>query len=275
MRLFETIMAANARATSGRPAADDAFSIPASDLPIAVLSCVDARLNTVLPDALGIPESQLVWLRNAGNIITGPLSSTMRSLALACTVKGAKEIAIIGHTDCKVGKMTAMELLDRLAKLGIDRHRLPENLVEYFGLFGSERQNVIHGVDFVRISPLIGPKIPVHGLLVDIHTGRLEWVVNGYQALDSVTTGKIGELFRKADHGLDAFAKIGNAAAEELKLPTGKIGELAQSAGDWLHKAEQIASTVEAKLAQKTASPAAKSPAPVPPPKIPTRPNSR
>jgi carbonic anhydrase len=265
MRLFETILAANARAAAGQSQPGDALSIPAADLPVAVLSCVDARLNTLLPDALGIPEAQLIWLRNAGNIITNPLSSTMRSLALACTVKGAKEIAIIGHTDCKVGKMTALELLDRLSKMGVDRQRLPENLVEYFGLFGTERQNVIRGVDFVRVSPLIGPKIPVHGLLIDIKSGRLEWVVNGYQAQEMVATGKVGELFKTAEHSLDAFAKIGNVVGEELKLPTTKIGELTQSAEDWLKKTEQIAGTVQQALGVKTSAQAA---VPPPPPVV-------
>ena len=42
----------------------------------------------------------------------------MRSLALACAVKGGKEIAIIGHTDCQVGKTTTMELIERLQRTG-------------------------------------------------------------------------------------------------------------------------------------------------------------
>ena len=57
---------------------------------------------------------------------------------------------------------------------------MPDNLIEFFGLFASERQNVIRSAEVVRNSPLIGPDVPVHGLLVDIETGRLEWVVNGY-----------------------------------------------------------------------------------------------
>ena len=28
----------------------------------------------------------------------------MRSIALACAIKGGREIAIIGHTDCKVAQ---------------------------------------------------------------------------------------------------------------------------------------------------------------------------
>ena len=104
----------------------------------------------------------------------------MRSLALACAIKGGREIAIIGHTDCAVRKTGMAELTDRFRALGVPRENLPDDLVGYFGTFASERQNVIRGVEFARQSPLIGPRIPVHGLLFDLGTGRLEWVVNGY-----------------------------------------------------------------------------------------------
>ena len=144
-------------------------------------------MNPLFPEVLGLPKEQFIWLRNAGNIITGPTSSTMRSLALACAVKGGKEIAIIGHNDCQVCKSSVMKLTDAFRALGIERASLPDNLTEFFGLFASERQNVIKAVDFVRRSPLIGPKVPVHGLLVDISTGKLEWIVNGYQALETAT----------------------------------------------------------------------------------------
>jgi carbonic anhydrase len=183
MHLFESIVQAcaagqgNAVTGGFRPAEFDAA------LPVAVLTCIDARLNGLMPPALGIPEERLIWLRNAGNIITGPLSSTLRSLALACAVKGAREIALIGHSDCLVRKTTVLEVTERFRALGVDRMRLPEDLVGYFGLFASERQNVLRGVEHVRASPLIGPAIPVHGLLFDLATRRFEWVVNGYEEL--------------------------------------------------------------------------------------------
>ncbi len=184
MRLFEAIIDANHRAVAGDQSAGLHPADFENELPVVALTCIDVRLNALLPKVLGLPGDQFIWLRNAGNIITGPLSSTMRSLALACAVKGGKEIAIIGHTDCQVGKTTTMQLLDRFKAVGIDRERLPENVNEFFGMFGSERQNVIKACDIVRHSPLIGPKIPVHGLMVDIQTGRLEWLVNGYDNLD-------------------------------------------------------------------------------------------
>ena len=214
MRLFEAIVDANQRAARGEKAGlrPDDF---ADSLPIVALTCIDPRLNPLMPEVLGIPEEQFIWLRNAGNIITGPLSSTMRSIALACAVKGGKEIAIIGHTDCKVRHTSASDLIDRLRKLGIERAKLPENVNEFFGLFASERANVLKAVDFVRQSPVIGTAIPVHGLLVDIRSGALEWLVNGYNTLNvagtSVSSG-------------DAWA-LPPFDLGTMKFPDSKIGD--------------------------------------------------
>lgn len=243
MRLLDAILDANQRRLAGDPCATVPVAELTSALPMVALTCIDARLNHLLPDALGIPEEQFIWTRNAGNIITGPLSSTLRSLALACAVKGGREIAIIGHTDCQVGKMTMLDLLERLGKLGVDRSRLPENLVEYFGLFGSERQNVLRGVEFIRGSPLIGHNVPVHGLMFDLATGRLECISNGYEAAAPAVSGVAGELFARANASLDALAQLGNVA-DELKVPTSRIGEVVSIAQDWLEKAQHVVAAV-------------------------------
>ena len=184
MRLFDAILDANRRAANGDAAAGIRPADFVEELPLVALTCIDPRLNRLMPEVLGVPEDQFIWLRNAGNIIFGTTSSMTRTLALACAIKGGKEIAIIGHTDCKVRQTSVLQLTDRFRDLGISRSQLPENLNEFFGLFASERQNVMRGVEFVRNSPLIGPRIPVQGLLVDIETGKLEWVVNGYEALE-------------------------------------------------------------------------------------------
>src|SRR5947208_14392385 len=135
MRLLEAIVDANHRALAGDASAGLRPADFADELPLVALTCIDVRLNSLLPQALGVPQEQFIWLRNAGNIITGPHSSTMRSLALACPVKGGREIAVIGHTDCLVCKTTVMKLTDGFRALGVDRAKLPENLNEYFGLF--------------------------------------------------------------------------------------------------------------------------------------------
>jgi carbonic anhydrase len=192
------------------------------------LTCIDLRLNRLLPQVLGVPEDQFIWLRNAGNIITGPLSSTIRSLALACALKGGQAIVIIGHTDCLVGKITTMELIDRFRALGINREQLPENLNEYFGTFASEQANIIKAADLARHSPLISPRIAVHGLLVDIESGKLDWLVNGYQALELLTA----QLPGPASHP-GPVQSLGPSNPSALKFPQAETGATVGKMENW------------------------------------------
>src|SRR6266850_5013592 len=233
MRLLEAIIDANNRAVAGDQDAGLHPSEFAEELPIVALTCIDPRLNPLFPQVLGVLPEQFIWLRNAGNIITGPTSSTMRSLALACAVKGGKEIVIIGHTDCLVGKTTTMQLLERLRAIGVERHALPDNINEFFGIFSSERQNVIKATDIARHSPLLGPKIPIHGLMVDVQTGKLEWIVNGYQALDMMST-RWNEVVRSAGQTMDALKSLTDFNIGEMKFPETKIGEVVTKTEDWL-----------------------------------------
>src|SRR5271168_115928 len=227
MHLFEAIIDANHRAVAGDVSAGLHPAEFADALPVVALTCIDPRLNAFFPNALALPAEEFIWLRNAGNIITGTLTSTMRSLALACAVKGGREIAIIGHTDCQVAHTSTSALLDKLKAIGVDRSRLPDNINEFFGTFGSERQNVIKACDYARQSPLIGAKIPIHGLLVDITNGKLDWVVNGYQSLGTMLAGA------PATSGTSAFSTMGALGAfkdfemGEMKFPEMQIGDAA------------------------------------------------
>jgi carbonic anhydrase len=235
MRLFEAIIDANHRAVAGDKEAGLHPADFEDELPVIALTCIDPRLNAFFPNVLALPAEQFIWLRNAGNIIFEPMSSMMRTLALACAVKGGKEIAIIGHTDCLVGKTTTLQLLERFKELGVERHLLPENLNEFFGLFSSERQNVIKSCDIVRHSPLIGPKIPVHGLLLNIENGELDWIVNGYQTLDTMAS-HLKEPISPAGPMPDVLKSMPAFQIGEMKFPEAKIGELATKVGDWLSK---------------------------------------
>jgi carbonic anhydrase len=233
MRLFEAIIEANHRAAAGDTHAGLHPDDFADELPVVALTCIDARLNKLFPAVLGVPEEQFIWLRNSGNIIFDPMSSMMRTVAMACAIKGGKEIAIIGHTDCLVCKTTTTQLLERFKELGVERHVLPDNLNEFFGMFSSERQNVIKACETARGSPLIGPKVPVHGLMVDIETGKLEWLVNGYQTW-APTGDKWNEVVRSAGETVDKLKTLADFNIGEMKFPDTKIGETVTKATDWL-----------------------------------------
>jgi carbonic anhydrase len=263
MRLFDAILDANHRAIAGDSSAGVHVADFPDELPVVALTCIDARLNRFFPGVLGLPEEHFIWLRNAGNIITNPLSSTMRSLALACAIKGGREIAIIGHTDCKVRDTTISQLIDRFKALGIERHLLPENLTEYFGVFASEQQNVIRGVDIVRHSPLIGPRIPVHGLMVDTATGKLDWIVNGYDALDRPTAPAppSQQMHSMGAIGAAAGELVSRASAElsGLRAAEAKIGETTSRVSQWVSEIKTAAHPPQP-------PPKAPLPPPVPPP---------
>ncbi|PWU08368.1 MAG: hypothetical protein C5B50_29700 [Verrucomicrobia bacterium] len=257
MRLLEAIIDANHRALAGDRNAGVHTAEFEAELPLVALTCIDVRLNPLLPQVLGVLPEHFIWLRNAGNIITGPLSSTMRSMALACAVKGGKEIVIIGHTDCQVAKTTTSQLLDRLRALGVERHLLPDNLNEFFGVFASERQNVIKAATIARSSPLIGPKVPVHGLVLDIRSGRLDWLVNGYEILQTIApvTGAIASVVAR---GEELFKPLAGFKLEEMKFPETKIGEIASKVEQW--------------ITPKPATPEPKPTPPATPPKLPLPP---
>ena len=256
MKLLEAIVDANHRALDGDSKAGLHLGDFTDELPLIALTCIDPRLNRLFPGALALPEQQFIWLRNAGNIIFGPMSTMMRSLALACAVKGGKEIAIIGHTDCQVRHIDKSELLKRFEALGVSRQQLPEDVAEFFGTFISERENVLKSVDFVRQSPLIGPRVPIHGLLVDTSDGRLEWVVNGYNTLQRAPLG--GPLSGMPELGSNTapdLSTLGSFNIGEIKFPDQKIGEVSTAIG-------------AAPAPKQEAAPPPKPPAaiPVPPP---------
>jgi carbonic anhydrase len=252
MRLFDAIINANHSALKGNQSAGFHLGDYKDELPVVALTCVDPRLNPLFPGVMGLPAESFIWLRNAGNIITGSLSSTMRSLALACAVKGGREIAIIGHTDCHISRTSVAELAERFKELGIDRNQLPLNLTEYFGVFASERQNVIRAVDFVRTSPLISPHVAVHGLIVDVNTGNLEWLVNGYEVLAQPKTLPIGTQLPQLGGVIGNLSDRIGVNLGDIKFPDAKIGEVATEIKQW--------------SSQSNAAPATLAPTPLPPP---------
>jgi carbonic anhydrase len=243
MRLFEAILEASQRRLQGDATAAVRTDEYQGALPVAVLTCIDPRLNQLIPQTLALPEEKIIWLRNAGNIITGTLSSTMRSLAMACAIKGGREIAIVGHTDCQVGKISTLTFTDAMKRLGVERQKLPENLVEYFGLFASERQNVMTACEHVRNSSLIGSQIPVHGFLVDTQTGRLEWLVNGYQTLEANTSQYSSAVQNAAVKAQSMMARLEDFKMGTVTVAETQIGETITTAEHMLEKMHEMAAT--------------------------------
>ncbi len=83
---------------------------PPLDISVAVLACMDARLDVYR--ALGITEGESHVLRNAGGVVT---DDAIRSLAISQYLLGTRKIILVHHTDCGILTFTDDQLTDTLA----------------------------------------------------------------------------------------------------------------------------------------------------------------
>jgi len=152
---------------------------------MAVVTCMDCRLVQMFEQALGLERGDVLELRTAGATISEPernsgFNDLIRSLAGGIYLLGVREVAVIGHTQCGLGKVDPTVLIASMQALGVE----PQPLIEkagpksWIGAFDDVHVNVKEVVDVIRNS-LYLPKIPVHGLVIDIETGKLEMVDKG------------------------------------------------------------------------------------------------
>ena len=152
------------------------------DKKIAIVTCMDTRLVTLLPAALGIKNGDIKLIKNAGGVITNPFDSTIRSLIVAIYELGVNEIMIIGHTGCGVQGMDSSEMLDLMRKRGIDEEHI--SLMRHCGIdldswlhgFDDTEAAILETVDLVRNHPPIPKDINVRGYIMDSVTGGLRTI---------------------------------------------------------------------------------------------------
>lgn len=146
---------------------------------IAILTCMDTRLVTLLPAALGIENGDVKMIKNAGAMVTDPFDSTIRSLLIAVVELGCAEIMVIGHTDCGVSGLSGKKMIedligrgispaeiDRLKKTGLDFDR-------WFQGFEKVETSVAGTVQMLRTHPLIPKEVRISGYVMDVETGKL------------------------------------------------------------------------------------------------------
>jgi carbonic anhydrase len=155
---------------------------------MAVVTCMDCRLVQMFEQALGLERGDVLELRTAGATISqgerkGAANDLIRSLAGGIYLLGVREVAVIGHTQCGLSHVNATAVTASMQALGVDPQQLinqeglgsTDGLVDWLGAFSDVHVNVREVVDVIRNSPYL-PKIPVHGLVIDINTGKLEMV---------------------------------------------------------------------------------------------------
>jgi carbonic anhydrase len=132
---------------------------------LAVLACMDARLNVY--ELLGLGEGESHVIRNAGGVVT---DDEIRSLAISQRLLGTEEIILIHHTDC--GMLT---FTDDVFKKSIQDETgiKPEWAAESFPDLD---EDVRQSINRIKASPFIPKTDSVRGFVFDVATGKLNEV---------------------------------------------------------------------------------------------------
>jgi len=132
---------------------------------VAVVACMDARLNVYA--ILGLGEGEAHVIRNAGGVIT---DDEIRSLAISQRLLGTREIILIHHTDCGMLTFTDDDFKGAIQdETGIKPAWSAE-------AFRDLDEDVRQSVARILASPFIPHKDEIRGFVFDVTTGKLNEV---------------------------------------------------------------------------------------------------
>src|SRR5690606_36647622 len=157
---------------------------------MVVLTCMDTRLIELLPKAMNLKNGDAKIVRNAGALVSHPYGSVMRSILVAVYELGAREVYVVGHRDCGMTRLRAEAALERARTLGVAEERIEAvaragvELDAWLTGFRSVEEGVTASVRMVREHPLLPPGVPVHGLIIDPETGKLDLLIDGNKPED-------------------------------------------------------------------------------------------
>jgi carbonic anhydrase len=153
---------------------------------LAVLTCMDTRLTELLPKAMNFGNGDVKLIKNAGAIVSHPFGSVMRSILLAVYELGATEVAVVGHHGCGMTGLSCGRILDKAKERGVSEQILATldhagiDLKQWLTGFEKVEDGVRQSVASIKQHPLLPGDVPVHGLIIDPETGKLDLLVDGY-----------------------------------------------------------------------------------------------
>jgi carbonic anhydrase len=131
--------------------------------PVAILTCIDARLHPERFLGLEIGDAHVV--RNAGGRAS---DDALRSLIISSVFLGTREFLVIHHTDC--GMLTFTNE-DAWAKLEADTGQSARDID--FLPFSDVEQSVRDDVATIRADPFLPADVEVSGWVYDVRSGRI------------------------------------------------------------------------------------------------------
>jgi carbonic anhydrase len=152
---------------------------------MVILTCMDTRLLELLPKALNLGNGDAKIIKDAGGLVSHPFGSVMRSILIAVYQLQAKEVLVIAHYDCGMSGLKAEPVIESMKQRGISEETIDTliysgiNIKKWLHGFDNVTESVEHSVGIIKNHPLMPKGIPVHGLVIDPKTGKLDLIVDG------------------------------------------------------------------------------------------------
>ena len=179
MSVLEEVLSANADYAESFGARSELALPPARGF--AILTCMDARLDPA--KYAGLAEGDAHVIRNAGGRAS---DDAIRSLVISYKLLGTLEWFVIHHTDCGMEFFTDQVMRALLANsletaalgpdgftdIGTGPGSAEAKYIDWLTI-SDNAQSVAEDVTRIRNHPLVPGRIPIHGYLYDVRTGRL------------------------------------------------------------------------------------------------------
>jgi carbonic anhydrase len=147
----------------------------------AILTCMDARLDPA--KYAGLAEGDAHVVRNAGGRAS---DDAIRSLVISYKLLGTQEFFVIHHTECGMQSFSN-EVMRELLASSLETAQMTAHGFQDVGKGPGSRagefiewltikdpkQAVLDDVARIKAHPLVPKRIPVHGYIYDVKTGKL------------------------------------------------------------------------------------------------------
>jgi carbonic anhydrase len=124
---------------------------------LAILTCMDARVD--VNALLGLRPGDAHVIRNAGGRAS---SDALRALAISQAVMHTREVMVIHHTDCALGRFSEAQLHERIT--AASGHSFEEEL----GCFTDPIEAIAQDLERLRVCPYLPARDKVRGFIYDL-----------------------------------------------------------------------------------------------------------
>ncbi|MFC5587842.1 beta-class carbonic anhydrase [Sporosarcina soli] len=150
---------------------------------MVIVTCMDTRLIELLPQSMNLRNGDAKIIKNAGGVISHPFGSAMRSILVALYELKASEVCVIMHHGCGMNNINSVETIKKMQEGGVSKQTF--DTLEFAGIdiekwlagFENVEDSVRNSVNMIKKHPLLPIGTPVHGLVIDPETGKLDVVV--------------------------------------------------------------------------------------------------